>query len=111
MDRAARKAAIAAYKEKPTRAGVFAVRCAASGEVWVGVSQRLDAQQTSLWFQLRHGGSPHPSLRSAWAAHGEAAFGFETLDTAPETLTPIGRADFLKARLDHWRLKLGAVRI
>ena len=31
-----RKAAIAAYKERKTIAGVFVVRCAASGEAWVG---------------------------------------------------------------------------
>lgn len=31
-----RKAAIAAYKERKVIGGVYAVRCAATGEVWVG---------------------------------------------------------------------------
>jgi hypothetical protein len=111
MDKTQRRAAITAYKERPAQAGVFAVRCATTGEVWVGRSPRLAAQQTSLWFQLRHGGGPHASLRAAWAEHGEGAFMFEILDAAPEHLTAIGRDEFLKARLEHWRRTLEAKRI
>ena len=35
MDKTSRREAIRDYKEKKTRSGVYAVRCAQSGEVWV----------------------------------------------------------------------------
>jgi hypothetical protein len=36
MDRSERKAAVSAYKERKPIAGVYAIRCAATGEQWVG---------------------------------------------------------------------------
>lgn len=33
-----RKAAIVAYKERKPVAGVYAVRCAPTGEIWVGAT-------------------------------------------------------------------------
>lgn len=110
MEQQTRKAVIAAYKETKTAAGIYAVRCVPSGEAWVGRSANLAAQRNSLDFQLRHGPN-NPSMRAAWSTHGGASFQFEPLETAPETLTPAGRSDFLKARLKHWRETLGAAAI
>lgn len=110
MDKSARRAVVAAYKEAKATAGVYAVRCAPTGEVWVGRSADLAAQQNSLDFQLRHGPN-NPAMRRAWTAHGAASFRFEPLETAPETLTPAGRGDFLKARALHWRQALNAAAI
>ena len=36
MDRSERKAAVSAYKERKAVAGVYAIRCAKTGEQWVG---------------------------------------------------------------------------
>jgi hypothetical protein len=36
-----RKAAIAAYKERKTVAGIYVIRCAASGGAWVGQAPNL----------------------------------------------------------------------
>ena len=110
MENSARRAAVAAYKEIKAVAGVYAVRCVATGEAWVGRSANLAAQRNSLDFQLRHGPN-NPAMRRAWTAHGAASFQFAPLETAPETLTPAGRSDFLKARLKHWRETLGAAAI
>jgi hypothetical protein len=110
MEKSTRRAAVAAYKEIKAAAGVYAVRCAPTAEVWVGRSADLAAQQNNLDFQLRHGPN-NPAMRKAWAAHGAASFRFEPLETAPDTLTPAGRTDFLKARLKHWRETLGAAAI
>jgi hypothetical protein len=55
MNRSDRRAVVAAYKEVKKIAGVYAVRCAAAGEVWVGRSADLAAQRNNLDFQLRHG--------------------------------------------------------
>ena len=110
MEKSTRRAAVAAYREIKTTAGVYAVRCQPTGQVWVGRSADLAAQQNNLDFQLRHGPN-NPAMRKAWTAHGAGGFSFEPLETAPETLTPAGRNDFLKARLTHWRETLGAAAI
>jgi hypothetical protein len=92
--------------------GIFAVRCAVTGQAWVGQSRNLEQQQNGIWFGLRQGGHPNPTLRAAWAAHGEAAFAFEVLETLEdETLITYARDNLLKARDVHWRAELGATKI
>lgn len=109
MDRAVRRQTVRDYKERKTAAGVYAVRCAASGEAWVAGSRNIDAQQNSLWFGLRAGGHPNRAMQAAWAAHGAAAFMFEVLERIEnEDLTPLGLADLVKARELHWRTALKA---
>ncbi|MEZ0170364.1 GIY-YIG nuclease family protein [Microvirga sp. TS319] len=103
-----RKAAIAAYKERKTPAGIFAVRCKATGQVWVGRSRHLDTQQNGLWFALRLGSSMNRSLQAAWNACGEAAFAFEELERLPDEILPYVLQATLKERLAHWRAELGA---
>ncbi|MBQ1543945.1 hypothetical protein C5708_10035 [Caulobacter sp. CCUG 60055] len=110
MDGADRKAAIAAYKERKTAAGVFVIRCLASGEQWVGESTHLDTQQNGLWFALRHGGGLNPGLKAAWRAHGEAAFVFEALERLPEDVPAYLRRGRLRELGDAWRTRLGALR-
>ena len=39
MQREDRKAAISAYKKREAAAGIYAVRCKASGEVWVEIGR------------------------------------------------------------------------
>ncbi len=109
MDKTARRDAIRDYKEKKAAVGVYAIRCAPTGEVWVAGSRNLDAQQNSLWFSLRTGGHGNRDLQAAWNAHGAEAFSFEPLERIDdEDLTPLGRADLIKARERHWLATLGA---
>ncbi len=108
MDHQARKAATLAYKERKTVAGVFAVICTATGEVWVGQSRHVDTQQNGLWFTLKQGGCRHRTLQDAWNAHGEAEFRFEALDRLPEDVSDIRRADELKTRAALWTARLQA---
>lgn len=112
MDNARKKELIRAFKETPKRQGVFAVRCAPSGEIWVSPSPNLDKQQTSLWFSLRMGGNPNKAMQAAWKAHGEAAFGFEVLEELQlEDDTPAYVVQTrLKDRAAYWQDKLGAAR-
>lgn len=65
MSTSSRKAAIAAYKERKTPFGIFAVRCSVTGQVWVGRSQHLDTQKNGLWFTLRHGTSLNRALQAS----------------------------------------------
>ena len=109
MDKSSRRQAIRDFKEQPVRRGVVAVRCAATGQVWVAVARNLDQQQNSIWFGLKAGGYVNREVQAAWNAHGEAAFSYEVLEVFDdEALSPPGRADLAKAKLAEWREALGA---
>ena len=69
-----RKAAIAAYKKRKSAAGIYAVRCAPTGQTWIGQTLNLETIQNRIWFSLRAGGRapgrrtarpPSPSSRSS----------------------------------------------
>ena len=110
MNNDRKRALVREFKERKVRRGVYAVRCAASGEVWVSASRNLDAQQNSLFFQLRTGGHPNRALQAAWKAHG-GGDGVSYEDLAE--LSDDERSDYaLKADLStleqEWRVKLGA---
>ena len=68
-----RKAAIAAYKERKVIGGVYAVRCTATGEVWVGQWPNLATIQNRIWFTLRQGSHPNPDLQTILAAEWRRA--------------------------------------
>jgi hypothetical protein len=104
----ARKAAIAAYKERKPVAGIFAIRCPATAEVWVGKTPDLEKIQNRIWFTLRQGGHPCRSLQAAWTAHGPDSFAFEACERLEEEETPYIRDARLKERALHWRTELGA---
>ena len=109
MDKQSRRDLISDYKERKAVAGVYAVRCAALGEIWTAGSRNIDAQQNSLWFGLRNGGHINRAMQAAWTTHGEAAFSFEVLERIDDaTLTPQGVLDRLKVRQQHWLETLGA---
>jgi hypothetical protein len=109
MDPSARKAAIAAYKDRKPAYGVFAVICTATGEAWVGQSRHVDTQQNGLWFALKHGGSPYRSLQAAWNLHGEGEFKFEELERLRDDFPALTRPDELKRRQSLWAARLQAV--
>lgn len=112
MSKLDRREAVRQYKEREVQVGVFAVRCTATGEVWVGASRNLDRQQNGLWFGLRLGSFPNKVLQAAWRAHGEAAFVFEPLDVIDaEDLSPTALNLRLKDAEQRWREQLGAAKV
>lgn len=108
MDAQARKAAVLAYKERKTIAGVFAVICTATGQAWVGQSRHVDTQQNGLWFALRQGSCRHADLQSLWTRFGEESFRFEVLDRLSENVSDMLRGDELKKRAALWTRRLDA---
>ena len=104
----ARKAAIAAYKERKSVAGIFAIRCKATSEVWVGQTPDLEKIQNRIRFTLRQGSHPCRSLQAAWTAHGPDSFAFEGCERLDEEEVPYIRDALLKERALHWRKQLGA---
>ena len=108
-DKARKKEIAQAWTERKRSQGVFAVRCAASGEVWVDASKNLDSQKNSIWFSLRMGSHRNKAVQAAWNAHGADAFRYDILEEiSDEALTPLGVRDLLKIRERHWRERLGA---
>lgn len=101
-----RKALVAAYKEQPTIAGVFAVLCTATGQAWVGTSTHIDTRQNGLFFALKMGSSPYASLQKAWNAHAPEDFRFEQLDRLSPDLSDMARKDELKSRAGLWAKRL-----
>ena len=106
-----RKAAVGAYKERKVEGGIYAIRCTASGEVWVGSSADLSKIQNRLWFTLRQGTNAHRTLQSAWGMHGVEAFGFEIVERLDEEAVAYVRDRLVKERLAHWADQLRAARI
>ncbi|MBS0518957.1 MAG: GIY-YIG nuclease family protein, partial [Proteobacteria bacterium] len=80
MKNANRKAAAAAYKERKAVAGIYALRCLATGERWIGRAPDLSTIQNRLWFTLRQGSFPHRDVQAAWNACGAASFVFEEIE-------------------------------
>ena len=103
-----RRAAIAAYKEQKTPAGIFAIHCQTDGSVWVGSAQNLDTIENRHWFTLRQGTHPNAALQRVWAAHGEESFSLEILEQLEDDVSDIARPRVLKERLAHWRATLSA---
>jgi hypothetical protein len=103
-----RKAAVAAYKERKAVAGIYAMRCAPTGQSWVGRAQNLDTVKNRLWFTLRQGANPHRSLQAAWREHGAESFAFEELERLDDEALAYVRDGMLKERLAYWCARLGA---
>lgn len=106
-----RRAARAAYKERKAIAGVYAVRCARTGEIWVGQTLDLEKAWNRIDFSLRGGGGPNRALQAAWNAHGAAAFGFAALERLKDESLAFARRSALNERTAFWREKLGAAAI
>jgi hypothetical protein len=104
-----RKAALAAYKKRKSAAGIYAVRCAATGDAWIGQTLNLETIQNRIWFSLRTGGHPNRELQGAWAAHGADAFAFEPLEQLKEEELAYVRDALLKERFIHWRSMLNGL--
>jgi len=105
---ASRKQAIREFKERKSLRGVFAVRCTATGQVWVGSSLNLGATQNGSWFALRHGCHLNRALQKEWNDHGEPAFQYEVLERLDEDLSAMAASDLLKEKKGQWVARFGA---
>jgi hypothetical protein len=108
MNHAEKKAASAAFRERKAVAGIFAVRCVANGQVWVGRTPNLLAIWNRLTFSLRQGANANPSLQAAWREHGAERFVFDEIERLEEEALDFVRDSLLKERLAHWRAALRA---
>jgi hypothetical protein len=98
-------------RSERSAAAVCGLRCAPSGEVWVGQTPELEKVWNRTVFSLRAGGSPHRALQAAWNAHGAAAFAFEALERLADEPLAFARQSALNERTAFWRKKLGAAAV
>jgi hypothetical protein len=108
MKREDRKAAVAAYKERKGEPGVYVVRCAATGQNWVGAAPELSTIWNRVSFALRQGGQKPASLQTAWCEHGPDSFTFEPVEALTDEQLVFGRERMLKERRAHWCAALNA---
>ncbi len=108
MNRENRRAAVAAYKERKPAAGVYAVRCTATGQCWIGSTRDFGAVKNRHWFGLRQGDHPRRGLQAAWREHGEDGFVFERIETFSEDQKDWERDRALEDRLAFWQAELKA---
>jgi hypothetical protein len=101
-----RKEAIKEFKARKVPRGVCAVRCAATGHVWIESSPNLDAAQNYLWFALRNGDHPYKPLQAEWDAHGDEAFRFEIVEKLDDDVAAMALKDLLKEKKRHWTAEL-----
>lgn len=106
-----RRAALTAYKERKVEAGIYALRCTATDELWIGKAPDLATIWNRLSFTLRQGDNPHRALQQAWTAHGADAFTFEIIERLSEDDLRFGRDHALKRRLAHWLAAWGGMAI
>jgi hypothetical protein len=107
--KADRKAAIAAYKERKTPAGVYAIRCAATDQIWVGETPNLEAAENRNWFMLRMGNHHIRDLQEAWNTQGGAGFTYEVLEELDDDVPDVARRRVLGERQAHWLSELNAL--
>ena len=96
------------FKDRKVPQGIFAIRCAASGQVWVGSSPNLDAASNSNWFQLRSGLHRNKVLQAAWTQHGEPSFLFEVVDRFDEDIAALNLRDHMAHKKAEWAEALQA---
>ena len=101
-----RKQAIEAWKKRDVDAGIFAVRCAATGEAWISGWPDVDRVQNRIWFTLGQGAHPNRTLQAAWRAHGADAFTFEVLERLEPCDESWARDAQLKERAAFWRARI-----
>jgi hypothetical protein len=105
-----KKAAISAYKKRKVVGGIYLVRCAASGETWIGACADLSTIRNRVWFTLGLGSHPNKALQQSWFANGAAAFSLEALEPVDEE-DPYFRNARLDERVEHWRDRYDAQRV
>ena len=103
-----RKESVRKFKERKVLLGAYAVRCTATGRVWVGVSRNLDATKNGCWFCLRGGLHQEKSLQEEWNTQGESAFQYEVLDELNNDVNPLNVADLLREKKIEWVARLSA---
>jgi hypothetical protein len=104
-----KKDAIRAYKERKIARGIFAIRCAPTGSVWVESSMDLDMAAKRTWTLLGHGDvQANKAAVAEFGQHGQEAYSYEVLEKLDEDVLEMSIRDLLKEKKKHWLSQLSA---
>jgi len=106
-----RKAAKDLYKQRKVSAGVYAVRCEPSGQIWVGQASNVDSVRNRFWFMLRGGNHQERSMQEAWSVYGSDGFAFEILERVDEDEPDYLRRDKLNKLVAQWKDRFSAATV
>ena len=105
---ATRRERVRDYKRAFPSMGIYAVRCAATGELWLGRSRNVEGTLNRVQFELRQGAPRNVRLREAWRQHGVGGFSFEVLDHVKQRVDPMFDYDAeLDTLLQLWLAEFG----
>lgn len=111
MSQIDRKAALAQYRDRKPQAGIYALRCTATGACWLGATPTLGTVENRQRFTLTQGSHPNAALQKAARSHGVDALVFQILEALPTDTPAVARERLLDDRL-AWHLdRLGASRL
>lgn len=74
--------------------GVYCIRNAITGQVYVGSSRNIKCRWSQHRCELRATESTHPRLQASWIEHAESAFTFEIIERVADLSLLIEREQF-----------------
>ena len=74
----------------------------------MGQNRNLGKVQNRIWFMLRQGSHPSPTIQRAFKAHGVESFAFEELERMEDEELAYVLDAQLKQRVQHWCTKVNA---
>jgi hypothetical protein len=80
MDSQRRKELLRRYKDNPPPAGVFQIRNAVNGKVYVSSAPSVDGKLNTQRFMLQGGGHVNKALQADWSRQRPEDFVFEVLE-------------------------------
>lgn len=95
------------YKNRTVTGGVFCIRCAGNGHVWLKSAPDLRGQRNKFEFSVLNNSCPEPGMREEWKTYGPQSFSFAVLEELQkkETQSDAEFAEDLKTLLELWREK------
>lgn len=102
-----KKEIIRKYKEQRAVGGVYAIKCAENGKLWLRGDTNLTGAENRYNFALMTGSCVAPKLATDWKKYGASAFSFVVLEsiTQGETQTQREFSDDVAALEQLWREK------
>jgi hypothetical protein len=107
MDKNRKREVARLYKEREKIQGVFAIRCATTGQAWVGTTPDIGTGKNREWAGLRMGLHRNAQMQAAWTAHGEESFAYEIVEEVRDD-NPLLIPALVKERCRHWAAELNA---
>ncbi|MGD0192002.1 MAG: GIY-YIG nuclease family protein [Rhizomicrobium sp.] len=107
MDNKRKREIARLYKEREKVHGVFAVRCAATGEAWIGTTPDIGTGKNREWAGLRLDRHSNAQMQAVWNAHGEESFTYEIVEEVRAD-NPLLVPALVKERSKHWMAELKA---